>query len=78
MAKPEPQAEISLIVSAAHAINLDAPIIHYRILGERIELWTCHAGPFIYDPSQTPVAQPKHRSKSKKSAIRNPQSTIKE
>lgn len=54
MAKPEPQAEIRQIVSAAHALHLDSPIIHYRILGERIELWTVHGGPFIYDPGSHP------------------------
>jgi len=43
--------EIDLIVTAAHALELDAPIIHYRIVGDRIELWTCHGGPYIFSPS---------------------------
>lgn len=45
------QSEITLIVTAARALGLDAPITAYRILGSRIELYTCHGGPFIYDRS---------------------------
>lgn len=59
--------EIDAIVLAAHALELDAPIIHYRIVGDRIELWTCHGGPFIYRrgeanaSSASPAPAPKKR-----------------
>ena len=43
--------EIDRIILAAHALGLDAPIIHYRIVGDRIELWTVHGGPYIFSPS---------------------------
>ena len=64
--------EIDLIVTAAHALKLDAPIIHYRIVGDRIELWTCHGGPYIYSPviaseakQSAPPAEKKVVSKKK-------------
>lgn len=44
------------IVAAAHALGLDAPIIHYRIVGDRIELWTCHGGPYVYQQAQAAPA----------------------
>jgi hypothetical protein len=33
----------------------------YRIRGERIELWTLHAGPFIYEPYEP--AKPEAKTK---------------
>jgi len=58
--------EIDLIVLAAHALELDAPIIHYRIVGDRIELWTCHGGPFVYEQAQASPAPAKKVAKKKK------------
>jgi hypothetical protein len=45
-------SETERIVAAAHALGLDAPIIHYRMVGDRIELWTCHGGPYTYQPGR--------------------------
>lgn len=52
-AQPEDsQSEIARVVAAAHALHLDAPIIAYRIIGERIEMYTIHGGPFTFDPQK--------------------------
>lgn len=44
--------ELARVIRAAQALGLDAPITLYRLVGDRIELWTCHGGPFIYPPLQ--------------------------
>jgi hypothetical protein len=52
-------ANIRRVISAAHALELDSPIIHYRIVGDRIELWTCHGGPYIYEAPKKTVRKKK-------------------
>lgn len=49
-------SETEQIVAAALALGLDAPIIHYRMVGDRIELWTCHGGPYVYQQAQAAPA----------------------
>lgn len=73
------QEEINTVIAAAHALNLDAPITSYRIVGNRIELWTCHGGPFIYPPSK-PTSKPRPRTakKSEKPAAKTPASKRKQ
>lgn len=58
-------AELDQVIAAAHALELESPIIHYRIVGSRIELWTIHGGPFIYQP-QPPVVVDKKKVVKKK------------
>jgi hypothetical protein len=55
--KAQGLSEIDIVVSTAHALELDAPIIHYRIVGDRIELWTIHGGPYTYQPPAPPAPQ---------------------
>ncbi len=66
--EPTDQTEIDRVILAAHALELDSPIIQYRIVGSRIELWTAHGGPYTYEPepaAKTAPAKPP-ASKSKK------------
>lgn len=51
---PGNKEEINQVIQAAHALEIDSPIIHYRIVGDRIELWTAHGGPYSYPPEETP------------------------
>lgn len=53
--------ELKRVIAAAQALGLDSPIKMYRIRGERIELWTLHAGPFIYEPYEP--AKPEAKTK---------------
>jgi hypothetical protein len=65
--RAEGLSEIDHVILAAHALELDAPIIHYRIVGDRIELWTCHGGPFVYEQVQAaPAPAPKKVVRKKK------------
>jgi hypothetical protein len=68
---PVSQEEIDTVILAAHALELDAPIIQYRIVGSRIELWTCHGGPYTYDPTESPASAEKPPSKSSKPASKS-------
>ena len=58
--------EVNQVIAAAHALKLDAPITAYRIVGNRIELWTAHGGPFIYPPSKPAQRKPAPAKKPRK------------
>jgi hypothetical protein len=72
---PVPQAEIDTVILAAHALELDAPIIQYRIVGSRVELWTAHGGSYTYDPDASAEQPP---SKTTKPAAKTPASKRKQ
>jgi hypothetical protein len=60
------QEEVNQVIAAAHALKLDAPITAYRIVGNRIELWTAHGGPYTYDPTESPASAEQPPSKTRK------------